>query len=167
MLAQLEQNGRLDAGFLLNTFSPSWIVFAAALQSDGSVVVAGFNQLARYFANGVPDYEGFGGSGGSGIAQIGPAGSDIRFNSVAIQADGRIVAAGSTVVAATNRIVVARLTPAGDLDVTFGTGGLTITPVGSWATGYATVVQPDGRILVAGGATTTEDDFAMARYWGL
>jgi len=39
---------------------------------------------------------------------------------------------------------------AGDLDPTFGAGGKVVTPVGDNAGASAVVVQPDGRILVAG-----------------
>ncbi len=55
---------------------------------------------------------------------------------------------------------------AGELDVSFGTGGVLSTDFGGtydWA--YATAVQPDGKILAAGvsnGAGTY--DFALARY---
>lgn len=88
---------------------------------------------------------------------------------VTLQPDGKIVVAGAKgngLDDSSDRFAVARFTPAGVLDATFGASGTTITPIGSGAAASAVIVQPDGKIVVAGGATTTEDDFAVARYWG-
>jgi uncharacterized delta-60 repeat protein len=55
---------------------------------------------------------------------------------------------------------------AGDLDPTFGTGGKVLTGFGSQNGDAAAVaLQADGKIVVAGSAsTTTNSDFAVARY---
>jgi len=54
----------------------------------------------------------------------------------------------------------------GQLDVAFGTGGLRSTDLGgTYDWGYATAVQPDGRILAAGVTNSRGTyDFALARY---
>jgi uncharacterized delta-60 repeat protein len=55
----------------------------------------------------------------------------------------------------------------GDLDTTFGTGGIVITnfPTNSHDNGGCVAVQSDGKILVAGASTNGSNvDFAMARY---
>ncbi len=50
--------------------------------------------------------------------------------------------------------------PAGDLDTTFGTGGKVTTDFGGFDYGYSTIVQSDGKILIAGG----NGNFSVARY---
>jgi uncharacterized delta-60 repeat protein len=55
---------------------------------------------------------------------------------------------------------------AGDLDLTFGTGGTVTTPIGTGTDdGYAVAIQPDGKIVVAGRSNNGSDyDFAVVRY---
>ncbi|MFI5172462.1 MAG: T9SS type A sorting domain-containing protein [Chitinophagales bacterium] len=56
---------------------------------------------------------------------------------------------------------------AGELDPGFGTGGIVITDFGQEQDDYAysVLVQPDGKIIIAGWSYTTfENDFAVARY---
>src|ERR1051326_8840992 len=53
----------------------------------------------------------------------------------------------------------------GELDTTFGTGGIVITDFGSRARCYGLAVQRDGKIVVAGWASNGSNrDFALARY---
>ena len=76
----------------------------------------------------------------------------------ALQPDGKIVIGGS----ASGDWAVGRLTAAGAIDATFGTGGITFTNLGG-ADDRAWVlrVQPDGMIV---GAGTGAGIFALARY---
>jgi uncharacterized delta-60 repeat protein len=71
---------------------------------------------------------------------------------VAIQRDGRVVAAGTSGITAASfstpgSFAVARYTSKGKLDASFGRGGRVRTEFGH---GYATVVESDGKIIVAG-----------------
>ena len=53
----------------------------------------------------------------------------------------------------------------GMLDTTFGSGGKVITAVGLEDGATSMVIQPDGKIIVAGGSGTIENlDFALVRY---
>jgi uncharacterized delta-60 repeat protein len=86
---------------------------------------------------------------------------------VAVQSNGDIVFAGPT----TSAWEVTRLTPAGALDKTFGTGGnvqTTIDSSGVPAVPSALLLQKDSKIVVGGTAIgdspTTESEFALARY---
>ena len=45
-----------------------------------------------------------------------------------------------------------RLTPAGGLDSSFGTGGVVVSPLGDYSTRPSVLAQPDGHILVVNGA---------------
>ena len=75
---------------------------------------------------------------------------------VAIEADGKIVAAGTSHGTATgDNIALARYTTDGKLDTGFGNAGKVSTDLGTKADhGNAVAVQRDGKILVAG---TTAD----------
>jgi uncharacterized delta-60 repeat protein len=52
----------------------------------------------------------------------------------------------------------------GTLDNTFGVAGKVITSFGTTAIAEGCAIQPDGRIVVAGFASTSSSDFAVARY---
>jgi uncharacterized delta-60 repeat protein len=71
---------------------------------------------------------------------------------VAVQADGKIVAAGFTGMSHYSLdVVVVRYTTAGTLDTTFGRGGKVVTDfVDDGETASAVAIQRDGRIVVAG-----------------
>lgn len=57
---------------------------------------------------------------------------------------------------------VTTLAAPSDLDISFGSGGIVLTPVGSGRDlGQAMILQPDGKIVVAGSA---QSDFALVRY---
>jgi uncharacterized delta-60 repeat protein len=92
-------------------------------------------------------------------------------NAVAVQADGKLVVAGTTYVTTTSRTkiyAIARYNTDGSLDMSFGTNGKVTTDFpGLAAVISAVVVQPDGKIVVAGGAYplfTFAGDFKVARY---
>ena len=96
--------------------------------------------------------------------------TDIAY-AVALQSDGKLVAAGTTY---TNNdysnedFAIARYNANGTLDTTFGVNGKVTTDFpGLAAVAFAVVVQPDGKILVAGGAFPNFvflGDFELARY---
>ncbi|MCB9170230.1 MAG: T9SS type A sorting domain-containing protein [Flavobacteriales bacterium] len=76
--------------------------------------------------------------------------SDI-LRAVALQADGKIVAAGWSYDASSTDLLVARFDQDGALDATFGNGGILIRPTGMAFSGAeAVAIQPDEKILVAG-----------------
>ena len=109
-----------------------------ALEPDGKIVLAGFASdqfgLARFNSDGSVD-----GGFGTGGTVAGPGGTAYA---VAIQADGKILAAGSN-----GSMAVVRYTSSGDLDSTFGNGGIVTGPSGE---ARDIAVQADGRIVVAG-----------------
>jgi uncharacterized delta-60 repeat protein len=93
-------------------------------------------------------------------------GSDNDFTrSVAIQADGRIVVAGSSSNGANFGFAVVRYNTNGSLDTSFGSGGKVITPVGSFAVASSVAIQADGKIVAAGYSSNgVYSDFALVRY---
>ncbi len=141
---------------------------SAVLQPDGKIVVAGYAYngadydvtVARFNADGALD---------EGFAQNGMVHTDIDFDndlgrSVALQPDGKIVVAGRTSGSFGFAFAVLRYTAEGLPDTCFGTGGIVTTDVVMESTdyGYAVAVQPDGKIVVAGGAWGGK--FAVVRY---
>ncbi|MFF2124983.1 calcium-binding protein [Streptomyces olivochromogenes] len=139
----------------------------AALQPDGKIVVVGTSEVpdggccwftvARYNANGTLD-TGFG-DGGRVITDFGDGGA-ADGRAVAVQPDGRIVAAGQS----GGRFAVARYDTNGSPDTGFGGTGQVVTSFTEGALGNAMALQPDGRIVVAGYTGSTRMDFALARY---
>jgi uncharacterized delta-60 repeat protein len=88
---------------------------------------------------------------------------------IAVQKDGKIVAAGST---SGEELWLARYLPDGSLDPSFGDGGEVVTKIGGWGFASAVALQPDGKIVVAGGSYQGGGDsdheileeFTLARY---
>jgi uncharacterized delta-60 repeat protein len=136
---------------------------AVAIQYDGKIVVAGYDAndfaVIRYNSNGSLDTSF--GSDGMATTDLG-SGAD-RAWGVALQSDGRIVAAGYS----NNDFAVARYNSNGSLDTSFGTGGKVITDIdGSIDNGNAVAVAGD-KIYVAGKAyvaASGNDDFAVVCY---
>ena len=176
-LARYNADGSLDASFgtggkVTTDFGGAFdTAFAVAIQADGKIVAAGWASggsfpvsdfaLARYNADGSLDASF--GSGGKVTTDI--AGSGDQASDVAIQPDGRIVAAGTS----DGRFALARYNPDGSLDGSFGTGGKVTTPVGQSTFGSALLIQVDGKIVAAGTSfmflpTGVLADFALARY---
>lgn len=70
---------------------------------------------------------------------------DTAFTSLAIQENGRILVGGTYGA----QLLVARLTTGGELDPSFGQGGLVLLTLGlGWASAPTVLVQQDGRIVL-------------------
>ncbi len=136
---------------------------SAAIQSDGKIVVAGVSgnhfALVRYNVDGSLDTS----FSTDGMVTT-PVGSVDDAWAVAIQFDDKIVVAGSAWVSGgSNDIALVRYNADGSLDTSFGVGGKVTTDMGvlSSDVGYSMVLQPDGKIVVAG---VSGSDFALVRY---
>jgi uncharacterized delta-60 repeat protein len=143
--------------------------YALAIQPDGKILVTGETDagsnydvaLVRYNTNGTLDSTF--GAGGKVTTPIGSR--DDTASAVAVLPDGKIVVAGDTAASGDNHFALARYTPSGTLDSSFGTGGKVTTIFGTLSFLYAMAVQADQKLVVAGEtliAGTT--DFALARY---
>ncbi len=91
---------------------------------------------------------------------------------MALQRDGKIVVVGAHTDSLGQRFfAVARYESSGILDTTFSGDGYVFTDVtaNNFSAAFAVVVQPNGRIVAAGGGrnSTGASDFALARYHAL
>ncbi|HLP12350.1 MAG TPA: T9SS type A sorting domain-containing protein [Flavobacteriales bacterium] len=89
-----------------------------------------------------------------------------KANAIAVQPDGKIVVAGYAFTGVDDDFLVARYNHNGSLDLTFGgTGSITTDFSNSEDIAYDVIVQPDGKIVVAGyTVVTAPNKFALARY---
>jgi uncharacterized delta-60 repeat protein len=152
-------------GRVLTDFGGQDMAYGMAVQADGKVVAAGFANvgghydfaLARYNRDGTLDATF--GTGGKVLTDFSGAGSFDEARAVAIQPDGKVVAAGGSTAGGNDVFALARYNFDGTLDATFGAGGKVLTGVAGDA--YAVAVQPGGKIVAAGSSST---DFALVQY---
>ncbi len=162
---RFNSDGTLDTSFGSNgvvTYNPigthQIVIYAAAIQQDGKIVVAGYQDsvslILRYNPDGTLDTN-FGTNGvlfdnDGGIVSAANAAS---ADAVAVQSDGKIIAAGG----GANGILVWRYNTDGTPDNTFGVNGL-ISFNGTPDRGdraAALTIQPDGKIVVAGSSSNS------------
>jgi uncharacterized delta-60 repeat protein len=142
--------------------------FSVAIQSDGKIVAAGNSRngnwdfaLARYNTDGSLDTSFD--SGGKVTTDFG--GGNDRAYSVAIQSDGKIVAAGYSSNGSNNDFALARYNTDGTLDTNFDSGGKVTTDFGGGNDyAFSVAIQSDGKIVAAGRGSNGGDDFALVRY---
>ncbi|MCD6065548.1 MAG: hypothetical protein K0S33_374 [Bacteroidetes bacterium] len=170
--------GAAGGGIVTNMNTGEDEICSVALQSDGSIVTAGFASngsnydiaVARYTGAGYPDLS-FNGNGK--IIQTVGNSTDVG-RAVSIQADGRIVVAGFADMDPggfmDENFVVLTYHPDGSPDNTFGTSGIANTqfyPSGVRKdVAKAIAIQTDGKIVVGGYMENATDyDYALARYY--
>jgi uncharacterized delta-60 repeat protein len=173
VLAARAAPGDLDLGFgtagrVVTDFGPgSNSAAAVAIQADGKIVVVGGSgsgdfALARYGTDGALDATF--GTAGKVTTDFGPGASGA--SAVAIQPDGKIVAAGSTApLGFCCQFALARYDEDGNLDTSFGSGGMVTTAFSGNSGASAVVIQADGKIVAAGHTFDPfVSAFAIARY---
>jgi uncharacterized delta-60 repeat protein len=171
-LVRYNTDGSLDTSFgtggvVLTDFGSRDQAVALVLQPDGKFVAAGFSgsdfALASYNPDGSLDTTF--GSGGKVTTNLGST-IDQAW-ALVLQADGKLVAAGTTGDGSTDSFGLARYNANGTLDTSFGSGGIVTTRFGSsQQRATALVLQPDGKLVAAGGVNFGGGnfDFALARY---
>jgi uncharacterized delta-60 repeat protein len=154
-LARYRPDGSLDATFgvggkVLTAFQPGSndVGSAVVLQADGKIVAGGSSAsefaLTRYLADGALD-PSFG-SDGRVVTPISSA-NDHLFD-LAVQSDGKIVAAGWSFQGGGPHIALARYERTGSLDASFDGDGIVVAPFRGAAAHL--LLQRDGKLLVAG-----------------
>jgi uncharacterized delta-60 repeat protein/uncharacterized repeat protein (TIGR01451 family) len=171
LLARYSSDGSLDPSFdgdgrVMTNFGANDVAGAIAIQSDGKIVVAGGNGsdfvLGRYNIDGSLDTSFD--SDGKVMTDFG--GSSECAQSIAIQSNGKILVTGSSWLDSNSNLVLARYNSDGSLDTSFDSDGKVITDFGGYESGSALIVQPDGKIIVAGSTRGTDFifNFLLIRY---
>jgi len=153
--------------------------YALLRQPDGRIVLGGYSTsaggpgvlfgadqlaLARYTPGGLPDV----GFGRQGKVLVDAGSLDEEIRALALTPGGALVASGFANGERGGDALVARFTPEGEVDESFGDGGWTISNLSPYSEGLAAVaLQPDGRIVAAGNVARAKEalaDFAVVRY---
>ncbi len=181
-VARYLTTGQLDMSFGMNGIRTTDVndmnlndgAASLALQADGKIIVAGGTHtgvnndllVLRYTSQGALDPS----FGINGIARLAVETSSHEFaNAVAIQADGKIIAAGYVNGGSSNDMLLYRLTPEGQPDTTFHSNGVVRTSVGMTSNEIinAIVLGADGSLFVAGECDRNGNrDFMVAKYDG-
>ena len=175
-LARYNSDGTLDTSFdgdgkVTTAFGTRTDrIYAMAFQSDGKIVAAGYYDngsnfdfaLARYNTDGSLDTSFD--TDGKLTTSIGSRDDEVR--GIGIQSDGKVVAGGFYDLGGGNwDFALARYNTNGSLDTSFDTDGKVTT---SFSTGideaHALAIQYNGKIVLAGFAANSTNDFAVARY---
>jgi uncharacterized delta-60 repeat protein len=179
-VVRINADGSMDHSFgvrgIVNTdFGNSESATRVVVQPDGKILIGGIHStgviggygdflLARYTATGQLD--GTFGSGGKVILDW----ADDTLRGIALQNDGRIVAAGTTSAGLSYEdIAVVRFNANGSLDGSFDGDGIRLVDFGSSRDyGRAVALQSDGKIVVAGYSFYgfTQRSLALVRFDG-
>jgi len=145
-----------------------------AIQSDGKILLAGYNYdefpqggfvVVRYLSNGKPDNR----FGTNGQMHKYNYPNDDRCYSIAVLPDNKILLAGYSYGQQQGTgfdFVLLKLKVNGSFDSSFGTNGIVLTDFdNNQDFGHKVLVQPDGKIIVAGYADASiVTEFILARY---
>ena len=151
--------------------------YSVVVQKDGKLVISGVatqgNQnnflVARLESNGNLD-KSFAGKGYL-TQPVGDLGAALAYR-VVVASDGKIVVGGYAWVNGQHyNFAMIRLKPEGTLDADFGTGGISLTDIGSGTADFANdmILLTNGGILMVGSTRQVTPavlnyDFAMARF---
>src|SRR5262252_1042595 len=151
-----------SSGLVLTSFGPPSQANAIVVQLDGKIIVAGQASaqvgIARYNPDGSLDS-----TFGAGGKVMTSAGQSAAADALAIQPDGRIIAAGTVhfnTIAYDDWLIV-RYNQDGSLDNSFGSAGIVTTNFGTFDVAYSVQIQLDGKLVVGGEA---DSQYGVARY---
>lgn len=174
-IARYSYNGNIDS-----TFGTNGIVLTdfngfndygsdMKIQSDGKIVMAGYSfdgtttsmGFARYLQNGQLDST----FSADGKTTIQAPNLYLDGQSLCIQNDGKLIAVGTVKSPGNNYDHwITRLHSNGNLDSTFGVGGIVVQDISYTDYANAATLQHDGKLLVAGRSTDTILTTAGAAY---
>ena len=167
--AALAAPGDLDPSFAdvgrrsdLNLDGPLW---SLDVQDNDAILFAGGEEYCGYYTScDLSDFNGRllpDGTIDAGFTAA-PLDKTVVYDT-ALQSDGKVVGVGAVLSAGIRKVRVFRLLPNGSLDAGFGLGGLVLIAVdvvGFAEIGRSIIIEPDGRIVVAG---SRGDDLLVVR----
>lgn len=158
------------AGYLPGGDSPADATEISDLlaQSDGSLIGAGSSSetaggsvIARFVpGSGTPFDAGFGGKGLIPVGRSAGNASSAGANAL-LSDEGKVLVVGG----ANNQVTLTRYSPTGEIDPSFGEGGVVYSPLNGTApvSASAAAIQPDGKILVAGTVNNSKQRQGVAK----
>ncbi len=163
LTARFLSNGQFDQSFAgtgYTILSSVYIGFDVAVQPDGRIVIAGQGlgtnnfMMARFWSNGLPDAS----FGNNGVVLTDITHMSEYISSISLLPDGRILAAGrydyNSQYQNNFKTAVIRYNMDGSIDNSFGTNGkATLQFDNASADPKKLMVQPDGKIVIAGDYT--------------
>lgn len=173
VLVRFLKNGQIDASFGTGGFvslivgTGHTFIYNLGVQADGKIIAVGRSDspsgarctILRLDANGVldPSFDG------DGIVTTGFVG---EYTDIAMQPDGKLLAAGDYANGFQLEFLAARYLPNGTLDDSFGVGGKVSTDIGtSHDIGNSLFRLQDGEFIIAGVTENgSGNDFAIAWY---
>ena len=163
--AHLSSMDAPDPGFgvgggVVIDFGHDDLAYAVAQQADGKILVAGMTKpesipgysfpstavVVRLMPDGSLDTT----FGVGGVAKVKITSGDYVFYDLAIQPNGKIIAAGKTVGYITSNLLVARFNANGTLDTTFASNGVLDLDLCESGVALAVALQTDGKIVLGG-----------------
>src|SRR5215471_16936724 len=179
-VARYNTDGTLDSTFgvggkVTTDFGLTDQASSVVVQPDGKIVVAGGTfvnfpaagqfALARYNSNGSLDTS----FGVGGLVRTSFGSSGCFASALVLQSDGKIIAGGTNFIdlQTNSDFGLVRYNPDGSLDSSFGNGGEVSTEFdGLLDNVSAVLIQPDGKFIAVGAASSsiTSFDFALVRY---
>jgi len=175
IIARFNTDGELDGSFgdkgvtITDAGSETDALSSVVIQSNGKIVAGGqssrngINQFAliRYVKDGTVDTSY--GSQGLVITNFGNA---CNINSIALQTDNKIVAAGNYNNGSAGDFAIARYLNTGALDPSFNGNGEVTSNFGNSDNASSVAIQEDGKIVVGGYYTdpSYNSHFEIARY---
>lgn len=178
-MARYNSDGSLDSTFGVGGRATANFGYgdgakSVVLRPDGKILLGGYSRnvgtlddyaLVQFNADGTLDTT-FGVGGRVVIDFV----SGDSINDMALQSDGKIIAAGRAASPGADNIALVRFNADGNLDQSFGDAGRRIVSFANFAPAYGVdvVLQPDGKILLGGTAGNSvpnyHNDFAVVRY---
>lgn len=167
----LMQQARAQAAWvtLLNPSSYDNFIYGVQVQPDSNIVVAGKAYIGAYEVIAIGRLNAGGetdasfGSDGTGMVMTLLDSANTVALAIELQQDGKIVVAGKYQKGSVQDFILARYTPDGTLDSSFGLNGIVRTDINPGTADEATAlaIQPDGKILAAGSKNSF---LAVCRY---
>ncbi len=152
LILDLSQSGGDDFGVDVAFDGTGKLMVLGVLSDDPAI--------ARVLDGGALDAS-FG--GGDGIVQQSFLGGQDVTENILVQADGKLLVTGWPPIAGWFHFASMRFTSTGALDATWGGDGVVTTAIGSNERAYAALLQPDQKLILAGGLNN-DVNFVMARY---
>lgn len=175
-ISRYNTDGGLDESFgtngtvLTDISNANDVPYSISVLNDGKILVAGkahfagigdsYMTVVKYNNNGSVD-ESF---GDAGVSNIILNDTSSYATGLLVQQDNKIVLTGTIVSSNNEDFALVRLNSNGGRDPSFGINGIVISDFGGYESAHASILQTDGKIILAGEDPDSHYDWLLARY---